>query len=314
MPEPDRPWWQRGPALPLLLSLVVHGLLGLLLWAVPWRKDQHVSRVIDTRIVVDVGVLSLAPDAEPRSTVPSSKPGDSEAASESPSSFSVHLLDPPPVSSQVALTAPTVVAPSTPARPEIGTPAGPRSNGTESPGPPGSGGNGGARLFPDIPESQSVVYVIDRSLSMGPNRAWDRARQALLACLGRLRPTAVFQVIPYNRQAEPLRINGRTDLLLAEPATLMKVELALRELQPAGGTDHVQALRRGLALRTDLLYFVTDADELSLDNINAITRFNQGRTAVNVIALNSSSNTRVGSPLRLLAGQNGGTFRQVVQR
>jgi hypothetical protein len=159
-----------------------------------------------------------------------------------------------------------------------------------------------------------VVYVIDRSLSMGLNQAWARAREELLVGLERLRPATRFQVIPYNRQAEPLWINGRRDLLPADVATRALVRDALLALQPAGGTDHVRALQRGLALRPDLLYFVTDADEFSQEEVNGITRFNRGGTAIHVLSLSPPGDNRPASPLRELARLNRGTYRQISLR
>jgi hypothetical protein len=78
----------------------------------------------------------------------------------------------------------------------------------------------------------------------------------------------------------------------------------------AGGTDHVQALCRGLALHPDVLFFVTDADDLPLEKIDYISRCNRG-TAIHAIELSRRRNPRPAGPLAQLARGNGGTYRQV---
>jgi hypothetical protein len=161
-----------------------------------------------------------------------------------------------------------------------------------------------------VPEAaRSVVYVLDRSVSMGLHDALAAARGELLAGLRRLPATTRFQVIPYNHRAEPLYVDGRADLLPADPATLGQVARAVEALQPSGGSDHGQALRRGLAFRPDLLFLVTDADDLRPDEVLAVTRFNRGRTVIHTVELSRRPPARGDSPLRRLAAGNGGTYR-----
>src|SRR5262249_32318826 len=112
-----------------------------------------------------------------------------------------------------------------------------------------AGGVAGSRLFPIPATAASVVFVLDRSISMGPSGALAAARRELLACLLALPSSLRFQVIPYNRRAEPLRIAGRQELIPATPDTIQSAVRQIRELCPEGGTDHLGALRRGLALR-----------------------------------------------------------------
>jgi hypothetical protein len=158
-----------------------------------------------------------------------------------------------------------------------------------------------------------VVYLIDRSVSMGPSGALETARKELLASLRHLPPATRFQVILYNRRAQPLVIDRRTDLLMASPETVEAVARIMADLQPSGGTDHAQALRAGLVLRPDVLYLVTDADELGLAEVLAVTRFNQerSRSIIHVVELNASRQHFSDSPLAQLATANGGTFRRV---
>jgi hypothetical protein len=156
-----------------------------------------------------------------------------------------------------------------------------------------------------------VVFVLDRSMSMAQFGALDAARAELLACLRALPATTRFQVIPYNGFAQPLRVGSETGLLRADAATLKQVSRLLAELRPSGGTDHPRALRCGLMLHPDVLFFLTDADDLSLSEVGELTRLNQGRTAIHVIELNGRLTTRPDDPLRRLAESNRGDYRRI---
>src|SRR5581483_7459538 len=83
--------------------------------------------------------------------------------------------------------------PSTPAGPSPGV-------GTPNPGGNSNGGPPGASFFQVASPARSVVYVLDRSGSMGPSGALERAKAELLLSLRRLPPEMLFQVIAYNDQ------------------------------------------------------------------------------------------------------------------
>ena len=162
----------------------------------------------------------------------------------------------------------------------------------------GAGTGQGPGLFPVPPTARTVVYVLDRSLSMWEHGTLELARTELLASLHRLPATTRFQVIPYNLQAQPLYVNESFDLLTADPATLGRVEELVRELQASGNTNHMQALRRGLQFRPDVLYLITDGDQISLEEVDDITRFNQGRSVIHAVELSERRSARPDSPLR----------------
>lgn len=292
--------------LPVLLSLLLHGLL--LFW---FNRVRLADASPAPRPILN-GVITL--DAGPRcqSVV---VPGPVEV--EDPpgmATFPVTVVDRPPPQ-PVAMTAPTPApqvqapAPGTlPGLPARGTPGQPAAG---LPGGAGRQGSGGERLFPSVAPGQSVVFVLDRSLSMGLRDAFNRARRELLATLEQLPPTARFQVVAYNRQAEPLWINGQAGLLTADAVTLQQVRLALEALAPMGSTDHVHALQRALLLRPDLVYFVTDANDLSVKNVFDVTRVNQRPSVIQVISLNPHQESRPDCPLRQLASLNRGNYRRV---
>jgi hypothetical protein len=157
-----------------------------------------------------------------------------------------------------------------------------------------------------------VVFVLDRSLSMGIEDALGTARKELLASLAHLSPGTRFQVISYNLGAEPLCVHGSRDLLPADAATVEETTRLLVALQASGGTNHVRALQRGLSFRPDDLFLVTDAGDLSTADVEAVRRFNQGRTHIHAIELTRHASPREASPLARLAEANRGTYRRVI--
>jgi hypothetical protein len=111
------------------------------------------------------------------------------------------------------------------------------------------------------------------------------ARAALLASLEELPADAKFQIVFYNTAAQPLPGTGSEDLLPADPETLRRAATSVRAVRAEGNTDHAQALRRGLSLHPDVLFFVTDADDLSLSEVRNVTAINHGRTVIHAVCV-----------------------------
>jgi hypothetical protein len=169
----------------------------------------------------------------------------------------------------------------------------------------------GTTTFFQIPaRGLSIVYLIDGSASMGPNGALARARRELLVSLQQLPATARFQIIIYNRSANPL-LPRFQHWLTPDPATLELVRQKLAEVHAEGGTDHSQALYRGLAEQPDVLYFLTDAADLPAHLVQEVARRNHERTAIHVIELNDGSPSRSVQQLQQLARANRGTYLAV---
>jgi hypothetical protein len=165
-------------------------------------------------------------------------------------------------------------------------------------------------LFPGGDPGQSVVFLLDCSLSMGPSGAFAHARQELLARLARLPAGIRFQVIPYNSQALPLP-NNRPEFLPMSPEVLAQVTRLLTAIHPARSTKPFAALKCGLSLHPDVLYLVTDTDEMGTAEVDAVTRLNHGQTVIHAIELTARPGTRPDSPLCRLAASNRGTYRRV---
>jgi hypothetical protein len=167
--------------------------------------------------------------------------------------------------------------------------------------------------FFQIPANgQTIVYVLDRSSSMGLHGAWGLAKRELHASLRSLPADARFQVIAYNRASEPLRIEGSSGLLPATPEIVRQAEQMVQSLRAEGGTDHVAALKRALALQPDVLFYLSDADDLTVEQVRTISRFNHGRTMIHAIAFSAYHVPAADAPVSLLARDNRGIARAVI--
>jgi hypothetical protein len=174
----------------------------------------------------------------------------------------------------------------------------------------GSGGAGSAALFEGGTPARSVVYVIDRSASMGPGGLLATAVRELSASLVRLPTTTMFQVILYHDQPE-LLLPARPPLLPATTENVLRASRLLAEVRAEGGTDHLRALHLALSLGAEVLYLLTDADDLNDADRREVTRLNRGRAVIHTIELNTANRGRADMPLQVLARENRGSYRAV---
>jgi hypothetical protein len=292
---------------PLVISLIVHVLLALAFWLSPsmqvndpdgWTGnplpdngvEDGIMDILEPEDIVVPGIVTLAPMPATAAPVPT--------------------VDPPPA------LAKTGDAPGrqdvTPQRVEPNSQ--PNGVSASSPSPlssPGQAGLKGGPIFPVPDAAKSVVYVIDRSGSMGERGRLALARRELEASLHRLPESAQFQVIAYNRQAEPLRLGGKTGLVSATPDNVRLAIRLLDGLEPEGGTEHLPALQQAIRLRPDVIFFLTDADDLNPADVRVLTQLNAGRSAIHVVELTLENRDRLEMPMHQLASGNHGGYRAV---
>ncbi len=293
MPYSGKPRWTiRSAGVALLLSLALHGLLLLILWCWPARMRSPTLTIQSTRIILDTCVLD-----SPSSTLLPARELPAELLGPKVDTTLAPRLEAPP---------PTV---ANRPRPLPGKPLASDGNGSDHPAADAAG----SPLFLLPATAGSVVYVIDRSVSMGLDRKLDFARRELIASLRRLPRSVRFQVIAYNDSAETLFLDGRGDLLPSEPAIVEKAVASLRGLEAAGPSRHFAALCRGLDLHPDVLYFLTDADNLTPEVVSAVTQRNRG-SVIHTIELTHRRASQAHGPLAQLAHDNRGTYLPIVIR
>ncbi len=179
---------------------------------------------------------------------------------------------------------------------------------------PGNLGQAETQFFGTPSKGTRFVYVIDRSASMG--RGLDAAKTELLASLEKLPPTALFQVVAYDLDQRTLDAGARgvqNGLLPATRDNKDRTARFLESIRSEGGTDHVRALRKALTLSPQVIYFLTDADELRPEQVRELTAINQKGAAARIfcIELSTINEGRTTNSMRLLAQENRGQYRAI---
>jgi hypothetical protein len=315
----------RSGRLALLLSLAVHAGLGLCVLAVPYRGGGRPNDAAPTLNAVAVTTdddvpLCVVHGRAPPAEVPADvhvrvqKPAEPPAPANPPPAEIV-VPDPLPASPDPAEGA---------GSPNLGPPVqetSPEPSG-KSPGAMGSGAGPSGRgtaFFGVEASGQTIVYVIDRSASMGPvggsAGGFAAAQEELRASLERLPETARFQVILYNLTVEVLPIAGRIGLVAATAENKREAVRLVGERAAEGRTEHLPALVRALGLRPDVVFFLTDADDLTAEQVVKVTQINRqqnrGLTAIHTIELNTAHAGHGDMPLQILARDNHGQYRAV---
>ncbi len=284
-----------------LHALVIAGLMG---WSNGIKSEQSGGGIaVDTVVFDDEIRLTLIDSGVVRK-----RSAASPEIAAAPSKLAGQKAEPP-----ILDVGPITVAGDKPKG--QGEEAEPVSGAGASPqGPPGNTSNrvGGEppSFFRARAQGQRVVYVIDRSLSMGLSGALGTAKREVIRSIESLPATMRFQVIFYNRRAEPLRLNGLTELAAADTSAKWQAVELIESLRAEGATDHLPALRRALFLRPDTIFFLTDADDLTVEQVRTVTGYNQGRCVIHAIQLGRAA-LRGDGQLALLARANAGTFRIV---
>ncbi len=280
---PFRPASRGRLAIALAVSLVLHS--GLLLTCVLVRgQPQDETTQIDTRVDIDSRQLSLITLPPPRGKGHEEEQGFDNVRVEQTPATPFHNDDEP---------GPSVVQ-------RGGLSEGHHDN-TGSGGGPGKGD--GPSFFRVPVAAKRIVFALDRSLSMGLDGCFTRAKSELIRCLHTLPPGTGFQVILYNRSAQPIPENA-TRLLNVDTETLGIVERVLADTIPEGGTDHDKAFESSLAFDPEMIFLVTDADDLTEQSLRHITRVNRNRVVIHTIDVSRQLNA--GGMLAELAHENGG--------
>lgn len=286
MVAPPRIAWRA-----VLISLALHAPLFLLFLF--GQRAPHEGQRLDSRVTASNAFLLRFDSSSPRPSRKSRGPDIVEVRVEqAPGSAAVSDLR---------------------SGPRVDVKAMPGVHGVPSGGSGSAGARrGDARFFGAAVGARRVVFVIDRSLSMGrpcadrPSGALAAARAQLSACLSALSPRTRFQIIFYNVSADALPSTEPDGLLPADAPTLARVNALLPAVCAEGNTDHVRALHCGLAFRPEVLFLVTDADDLTPFQVREVTRLNQARTVIHAVAVDDQH--RGAEMLGQLARDNGGTY------
>ena len=174
----------------------------------------------------------------------------------------------------------------------------------------GSGGNKFRSHENHLPvpiSARSVVFVLDRSASMGIGNKMEIARREILATLARMSPSSHFQVVVYNRQAETVVFGGQKGMAPMAERNLQELWNFLSDLNPEGGNDHLRALREAIALQPDVICLLSDADDLTQAEVRTITNWNRGLSSIHAVTIGTAPR----ETMQTLAKQNRGTCKTI---
>jgi hypothetical protein len=295
----------KGWGMALFWSLGLHGLVVAALWGWPLRSNQEGERAqgmgLIMRFVEEEGA-SEEESEQPEPTVKLAKGSDNGgSAGEKKSDFS-----------SLKMARNLIPLPG-----EAGNvfPGGHESSSNRSfaaglEGQPGRGKDHASTFFQIPVQGKRILYLIDSSASMGRNGAWAVACRELLASVEGLPSGARFQILVYNSSAQVL-VPRLPTWLEPSAANYQEIARALVGLPVEGRTDHLPALRQALGMNPDVLFFLTDADDLEAEQVRQVQLLNRGRTIIHTIELNLANRQRPGMPLQLLARSNQGTYQAV---
>lgn len=193
-----------------------------------------------------------------------------------------------------------------------GAKAGPGSGGGGGSGGGSGGGQGGdvgrgTEFFGTKETGQSFVYVIDRSGSMANRDSLGVAKRELTNSLDELGDDRLFAVVFYDTRAEWADGNALKPATTENKARLIT---RLERIEPDGGTDHEIALYPALALRPEVIFFLTDADRMTDGEADDILKA-AGRTRIHTVQFGAGSSILSSDPMRRLAATTGGTYRYI---
>jgi hypothetical protein len=184
--------------------------------------------------------------------------------------------------------------------------------GGDGTGPIGMGSGWSSTEFMKVQASGTkFVYVLDRSGSMSHGDRLGAVKRELLASLGGLSPDAQFQIIFYNLRPDAVLQPKALKLHFATEHYKLLAAREIDKIVADGGTEHLPALKSALSLHPDVIFFLTDADDLRPHDVKEVTDLNKGRANIHTIEFAVGPEVDRENMLRNLAAANGGTYRYI---
>lgn len=169
-------------------------------------------------------------------------------------------------------------------------------------------------LFGLEAEGRRIVYVLDRSASMGNGDASPLAasKRELLRSIAGLSEVQQFHLVFYNhrpRLFSPAGGSGR--LVFATDENRREAESFVESIRSDGGTDHAEAIRAAMRLGPDLVFMVTDGDahdDLPVDDVDRLERLLGG---TKLVVIQFSDGQGCSPRLAELARRSGGSSKSL---
>ena len=166
-------------------------------------------------------------------------------------------------------------------------------------------------LHGKLKAGQSVVFVLDRSSSMGTDGLLARASAALRTAIRQLGPDVRFQIVAYNGGVTGFA----RDPVLATPQAIARADEWLKGVDAEGRSDHRAGFKEAVWHRPDAIVLLTDADDLEAAEVKAISGLVRPAIGVNVIVFGPGRERTAGeTPLELFVRGHDGAVQYVTSR
>jgi hypothetical protein len=165
---------------------------------------------------------------------------------------------------------------------------------------------GAAPLHGSLKSGTTVVYLLDRSSSMGVGGLLKFATAAIKSSLAQLGPDVRFQVVAYNGGTGQLASGP----LPADSVNRQRAAEWMDGLMAEGRSDHIAGFRDALWCQPDVIFLLTDADDLDEKETRAIRSLVRRPAQVHA-AICGSQRDRTNSPLERLVRDLGGELQHV---
>lgn len=160
-------------------------------------------------------------------------------------------------------------------------------------------------------QARSIIYVMDRSGSMSDT--FSALQRELMRAIGALDADQMFNVIWFNQGQAT---EWSTRLRQATVDNKRAAFDAIKRIVPEGQTEPLDAIRKALGYRPDVMFLLSDGD-FGEDNEKIIAQIKQrnrgNRTIVNTILFIYDTMGKGERVLRSIAESNGGSFKHVTQ-
>jgi hypothetical protein len=185
-------------------------------------------------------------------------------------------------------------------------------------GNPGSIPKATTTVFGVTGSGTRFVYVFDRSDSMNGYQGLPlaTAKRELIQSLQTLDKVHQFQIVFYNDAPTPFKAVTDTTpkMLFGDQPSKQDAESFVRAMFATGGTEHAAALRMGLSMGPDVIFFLTDAADPPLKNSQLqqiVDRAVKNGTTIHCIEFGAGPSAGDGGWIRELAEETTGKYRYV---
>jgi hypothetical protein len=161
-------------------------------------------------------------------------------------------------------------------------------------------------------EGRRFVFVIDRSASMGGQGlgVLARAEVELARAINGLTEDHWFQIVPYHGQATMM---GQRAMLPATSERKQQVTDFVASLAAFGSTQHESGLYTALALKPDVIIFMTDGGypELNPAEIDAFVTATRRHVVLHALQFGAGPNRPSNNFMQRLASETGGSYSYI---